>query len=241
MSEPDRRDTRPAWRIHGLALAALVVLYFYVFSEVLFGPPRGGFDLSGFAAYASLILFVAYAIVTTFLMLWVGRRTWGPGVMHVLLAGGYIVAVVLDDRAAAARRAEIERRSAEERGQQVENCLAVELRAIRGAPPRAAIELYNGCEASLRIAGVDLVGFPPAGGSLFFESEERETTTLPPHQRATFLLRSTFSADAAVGDGWDWRFNLIVDAPESGIRCFTTPGASDSRCVPFRRVALDNR
>jgi hypothetical protein len=241
----DRRDTRRAWQLHGLALLALVVLYFYVFGGVLLGLPRGENVLLGLAAVFTLEILVAYALVTTFLMVWVGGRTWGPVVMHVLLAGGYIVAVVLDDRAAAAEQAEVERQYAEDERRRVENCLGVELRAIRGAPPRAVVELHNGCEVPLALHNVSLVGFTPAGGNAILDPEdrdEREVTTLPPHQRATFRLVSTFPGDLAIGDGWNWRCNVLVDGPDPGIPCFATPDApSTGGCGSFRRVALDNR
>ncbi|MCY1005139.1 hypothetical protein OV079_06045 [Nannocystis pusilla] len=245
MTAPDRRDTRRAWQLHGLALVALVVLYLYVFGEVLLGLPRGESVLLGLAAVFTLEILVAYALLTTFLMLWVGRRTWGPVVMHVLLAGGYIVAVVLDDRAAEARRAEVERQFAEEERRRVVNCLGVELRAIRGAPPRAVVELHNGCEVPLALHDVGLVGFAPAGGNVILDAEDRdarEVTSLPPAQRATFRLVSTVPDDVAVGDGWSWRCNVVVDGPDPGIPCFATPGApSAGGCGSFRRVALDNR
>lgn len=245
MTASERRDTRRAWQIHGLALLALVVLYFYVFGEVLLGLPRGKFVLRGLAAVFTLEILIAYALATTFLMVWVGRRTWGPAVMHALLAGSYIVAVVLDDRAAEERRAAAERQHAEEERRRVVNCLGVELRAIRGAPPRAVVELHNGCEVPLPLHNLGLVGFAPAGGNVFLDPEgrdEREVTTLPPHQRATFRLVSTFPGDLAVGDGWNWRCNVLVDGPDPGIPCFATPGApSTAGCGAFRRVALDNR
>ncbi|PCC74717.1 hypothetical protein [Nannocystis exedens] len=245
MTAPGSHDPRPAWRIHGLALAALVVLYAYVFGDLLFDPPRGVLDLRGFAAHMSMMLLIAYAVVTSFAMRWVGRRTWGPVVMHVLLAGGYIVAVVLDEREAEARRAEFARQSEAEERRRVVNCLGVELRAIRGAPPRAVVELHNGCEVPLALHDVSLVGFAPAGGNVFLDDEDRddrEVTTLPPDQRATFRLVSTFPGDLAVGDGWNWRCNVLVDGPDPGIPCFATPGApSTGGCGSFRRVALDNR
>ncbi|MCY1063782.1 hypothetical protein OV090_03360 [Nannocystis sp. RBIL2] len=245
MTAPDRSDPRRAWQLHGLALLALVVLYAYVFGGRAFAGPSGIFDLLGFAAVVTLEILVAYALLTTFLMLWVGRRTWGPAFMHVLLAGGYIVAVVLDDRAAEERRAEAARQHEAEQRRRVVNCLGVELRAIRGAPPRAVVELHNGCEVPLALHDVGLVGFTPAGGNVFLDPEdrdEREVTTLPPHQRATFRLVSTFPGDFAVGDGWNWRCNVLVDGPDPGIPCFATPGApSTGGCGSFRRVALDNR
>lgn len=245
MTASDRRDTRRAWQLHGLALLALVVLYAYIFGGVLLGPPRGGFDLSGFVAAMSLMFLVAYALVTTFFMVWVGRRTWGPVVMHVLLAGGYIVWVALDDRAAAERQAEAERQRVDAEQRRVENCLEVELRAIRGAPPRAVVELHNGCEVPLALHDVGLVGFTPAGGNVFLDPEDRddrEVTTLPRHQRAIFRVVSTSPGDLAVGDGWNWRCNVLVDGPDPGIPCFATPGAPwTSGCGAFRRIALDNR
>lgn len=245
MTAPHRRDTRRAWQLHGLALLALVVLYIYIFGGVLLGPPRGGLDLSGFVAAMSLMFLVAYALVTTFLMVWVDRRTWGPVVMHVLLAGGYIVMVALDDRAAAERHAEAERERVEAERRRLENCLEVELRAIRGAPPRAVVELHNGCEVPLALHDVSLVGFPSAGGNVFLDDEDRaarSVTSLPPHQRATFLLVATYPGDLAVGDGWNWRCDVLADGPDPRIPCFATPGApSTGGCGSFRRFALANR
>lgn len=101
------RVSRVAWLIHAAFLAALAALYLRAYWTTWTGPPRSGFDQDGLEAVLLAMVLGAYASFSTLLVFWVGRRTWGPALMHTLLLGAYFVALTIEARDAAAREAEL--------------------------------------------------------------------------------------------------------------------------------------
>lgn len=236
--------SRRAWQLHGAVLAALLVVYFAIFWDVLFGPPRGGFNLDGFGAVILFCVLLAYAAVSTVLMFWVGRRVWGPLVMHGLAVGIYAGGIAVESRAERERDAEYARQEAAEQLRRVDRCLQLrELRVIRGEPLRASIELYNGCDREVLLDGVDLTGFPASGGNTFLDEPERGLSRIPSQQAATYVVESMPGAAVPPVDAdWGWRGSVDVAVPESRMLCFTSPGAPDARsCASIGRTSIDQR
>lgn len=232
-----------SWKIHGLALGAFGALYLAVLWGIWTSPPRG-LDLRGFASGVLLMLLLGYAVVSSVLMIWVGRRTWGPAVMHTLALAGLAVALLMDQQDIDRREAELAGREAAERRLRVDHCLQLrELRVIRGKPLRAVLELFNGCEVAAVIDDVDLSGFPGAGGNKIFATPERTTTTLQPHRSVNFTLEDIMPGDEPVDAAWKWISNVSVARPQSRTLCFATEGAEtgSGRCQTLGRVSIAQR
>lgn len=103
-----------SWRNHGLALGAFAVLYLAALWDIWTTPPHG-LDLRGFASGVLLMFLLGYAGVSSLLMIGVGRRAWGPVVMHTLALAGLTAAWVLDKQAADRHDADLAGREAAER------------------------------------------------------------------------------------------------------------------------------
>lgn len=103
-----------SWRNHCLALGTFAALYLAALWDVWTTPPHG-LDLRGFVSGVLLMLLFGYAGVSSLLMIWVGRRAWGPVVMHTLALVGLTVAWVLDQQASDRHDADLAGREAAER------------------------------------------------------------------------------------------------------------------------------
>jgi len=231
---------RRAWQIHGVVLAALVVLYIGVFWDHYTGPPRGGFDLTGFAAAILLVVLIGYALISSVLMLWVGRRVWGPLVMHGLALAGYAASLAAEKQENDERAREAARREAAEQRLRVDDCVELrDLRVIRGTPLRAAVELYSGCAVPVAVERVDVRGDPPDGFGVALDTDLSTPKPLAPRQGAVFVLESRMPHDPPVEGGWRWQVHVRVVEPEYAHPCFATPGSgAPAVCAPIGRVTL---
>ncbi|MCY1053605.1 hypothetical protein [Nannocystis sp. SCPEA4] len=117
------------------------------------------------------------------------------------------------------------------------------LRVRAGEPLRAAIELYNDCEAAVTIDEIGLLGFPPHGERTRFAESWRESTTLQPGRGATFVVEPGPSVDPVEPDDrWDWRVDVAISGPARGSPCFATPRAPGApACRAIDRVLAVQR
>lgn len=228
---------RRAWQIHGVVLAALVVFYLWVCWDIFTGPPRGGVDFAGAAAVILGVVLFGYVLLSSVLMLWIGRRVWGPIVMHGLAISAYVINLAEEqqrdhERAMAATRHELE-------AQRWRDCIELrDLRVVRGTPLRASIYLYSGCAVPVAVERVDLRGDAPDGLGVRLDTDLAAPTTLAPQRGATFVLESLLPSDSPVADGWRWQVHVRVVEPEYESRCFATPGLAAPACGPLGRVTL---
>src|SRR5690242_6932916 len=95
MSEKGR-NVRNAWIVHGVALVLWVALYFYLFGEDLFSEKKAVFDLEGFGAAILAEVLACYVIVSSLVMLFVGRRPLVPLVIHGLAFAAWFAGMIVD-------------------------------------------------------------------------------------------------------------------------------------------------
>lgn len=82
---PSSRSLRGAWAIHAAVLLTLATLYIVASWDTWFAPPDRSWHVERLGEALLMALLLGYACVTTAVMPWVGRRLYGPVVMHGLL------------------------------------------------------------------------------------------------------------------------------------------------------------
>ncbi|WAS96610.1 hypothetical protein [Nannocystis punicea] len=241
MSKPDR-NLKGAWIVHGVALALWVALYWYLFGEALLPVEKSTIDsaIAGIGAVVAVEVLISFMVLSSLVMLFVGRRPLVPLFIHglaVTVCWAGTVEVEQDKQAraeahareeararAAERRereleeqarlaSEAEERRREELERQPEGCLHVrELRVQDGKKPRAEATFANTCDGEVVVDDLTVLGLDRAGGEDVLRRWDEDRVTVPRGGTATAAIEEVVKRD---GDRSSplarWVWQLNVD------------------------------
>jgi len=225
------------WVIHGAALAVLFAIYAWVFRDVwgstAYGPYAEAFAL------AFLVPLLGYAVVTTVVVAFVGRRWRVPLVMHGLAfaaAGLFWCGKALPMWAAEAEMPAI---AADE--EMLKGCLHIDdVRVSPGPAMRATMSVTSECIDTVPLRQVWLQGFDLVGGSRSLRAPQ-PMSDLARGQTVHVALESVGipSTKTHDGDGWTWQVSVDVEGPRPVLVCFATPDAPiPVGCAALQRVEV---
>ncbi|MDC0722819.1 hypothetical protein [Nannocystis bainbridge] len=211
------RNVRSAWIVHGVAVALWLALYWYLFGEALFPKEKPWLDLEGFGAVIALEVLLGYLVVSSVVVLFVGRWPLVPLVIHgfaftMFWAGTESIEQDKRERAEAhalaqararaeaqqerereaqaklAYEAEQDRLEALER--QPEGCLHVrELRVQDGKKKlRAEVTFANTCDSEVEVDDLTLLGQDLKDGEDVIRRWDGDRVTVPRGGTATMTI-----------------------------------------------------